>query len=108
MATMTEPTTKHSHIHDHGHSHEHAATTTPTAAPVVIAGNSLTYNIVATNNGPSCALDVSESNFAVSVSRKVTICRCSSEAGKPKRYWRSFSAGRCSIVASLPPAANTP
>jgi uncharacterized repeat protein (TIGR01451 family) len=31
---------------------------TKTAAAAGIAGNSLTYNIVATNNGPSCALDL--------------------------------------------------
>ena len=58
MATMTEPTTKHSHTHDHGHSHEHAAPTTPTAAPVVItdrAASEVKRHVQDVKNDPEMA-----------------------------------------------------
>ncbi len=58
MATMTEPTTKHSHSHDHGHSHEPAAPTTPTAAPVIItarAASEVKRHVQDVKNDPEMA-----------------------------------------------------
>ena len=58
MATMTEPTTKHSHSHDHGHSHETVAPTTPTASPVVItdrAASEVKRHVQDVKNDPEMA-----------------------------------------------------
>ena len=58
MATMTEPTTKHSHSHDHSHSHEPAATTTPAAAPVIItarAASEVKRHVQDVKNDPEMA-----------------------------------------------------
>lgn len=54
MATMTEPTTKHSH----SHSHEIAAPTTPTVAPVVIterAASEVKRHVQDVKNDPEMA-----------------------------------------------------
>ena len=58
MATMTEPTTKHSHSHDHGHSHETVAPMTPTASPVVItdrAASEVKRHVQDVKNDPEMA-----------------------------------------------------